>query len=311
MATRYFGKPPSAVSVTILHPMSTDPTPALVEALRDRRVIVIGASSGIGRAAARCLSAWGASVVLVGRRRHLLEELVEEMGAGFAVDADLRDPEQCHSLVERAAGKVGQIDALVFAASASTLAMTADAGADVWRMVLDTNVMAPALVTRSLLPHLTPGAFLGYLSSEIVGQPYHGLAHYAASKAALEELVRALRVEHPLYRFCCIRVGATPDTDFARDFSPELAAELFPQWIARAKLPSSFMNAHEVGSAIAGAVAIAFASPGVDVQDLTLRPPGGPMTGDSGNLVEMIAEVNATASSAPPPAAGSGAAAPG
>jgi NAD(P)-dependent dehydrogenase (short-subunit alcohol dehydrogenase family) len=264
--------------------------------------MVIGASSGIGRATARCLAASGASVVLVGRRKHLLEELVQEMGRGFVVDADLRDPDQCHSLVERAAAQVEQLDALVFAASTSTLAMTADAGADIWRTVMETNVIAPALVTRSLLSHLTAGAFLGYLSSEIVGQPYHGLAHYAASKAALEELVRALRVEHPLYRFCCIRVGATPDTDFARDFSPELAAELTPQWIARAKLPATFMTAQEVGAAIAGAVGIAFASPGVDVQDLTLRPPGGPMVEDFGDVARMIAEVNATASTAAPSA---------
>lgn len=260
--------------------------------------MVIGASSGIGRATAKCLAEWGAAVVAVGRRRPLLEDLVGEMGGGLAVDADLRDPAQCHSLVERATAGIGGVDALIFAASASTLAMTADAGADVWRTVLETNVMAPALVTRSLLPHLSPGAFLGYLSSEIVGQPYHGLAHYAASKAALEELVRALRVEHPSYRFCCIRVGATPDTDFARDFSPDLAALLTPHWIARAKLPATFMTAQEVGAAIAGAVGIAFASPGVDVQDLTLRPPGGPMVGDFGHVAEMVAEINATVSDA-------------
>lgn len=278
--------------------MSTQGSRHLAEALQGRQVMVVGASSGIGRTTARSLAEWGASVVVVGRRRQLLDELVGEMGGGLAVDADLRQPEQCESLVERAVAGVGRVDAMVFAASASTLAMTADAGADVWRLALETNVMAPALVTRSLLPHLTDGAFLGYLSSEIVGQPYHGLAHYAASKAALEELVRALRVEHPAYRFCCIRVGATPDTDFARDFSPELAAELTPHWIARAKLPSSFMTAQEVGAAIAGAVGIAFGSPGVDVQDLTLRPPGGPMVGGMGDVAGMIAEVNAAVSEA-------------
>jgi NAD(P)-dependent dehydrogenase (short-subunit alcohol dehydrogenase family) len=261
-------------------------------ALNQRKLLVIGASSGIGRATAKCLAEWGAIVVAAGRRRKLLDDLVDEMGRGFAIEADLRDPDQCQSLVERAAAHVDRFDALVFAASASTLAMTADAGADVWRTVLETNVIAPALVTRSLLPHLAPGAFLGYLSSEVVGQPYHGLAHYASSKAALEELVRALRVEHPAYRFCCIRVGATPDTDFSRDFSPQLAAELTPVWISRAKLPATFMSAHEVGVAIAGAVAMAFASPGVDVQDVTLRPPGGPFVGEMPHVAEMVAEVN-------------------
>jgi NAD(P)-dependent dehydrogenase (short-subunit alcohol dehydrogenase family) len=262
-------------------------------ALNGRHLLVIGASSGIGRATAQALAEWGATVVAVGRRRNLLDDLVDEMGSGFAIEADLRDPDQCQSLVERAVASVDHFDALVFAASASALAMTADAGADVWRTVLETNVIAPALVTRSLLPYLTPGAFLGYLSSEVVGQPYHGLAHYAASKAALEELVRALRVEHPGHRFCCIRVGATPDTDFSRDFSPQLAAELTPVWISRAKLPASFMTAREVGMAIAGAVAMAFASPGVDVQDVTLRPPGGPFVGEMPNVAERVAEVGA------------------
>jgi NAD(P)-dependent dehydrogenase (short-subunit alcohol dehydrogenase family) len=277
--------------------MSDTAPEKLTSALNHRQLLVIGASSGIGRATANCLAEWGATVVAVGRRRNLLDDLVEEMGSGYAVEADLRDPDQCQSLVERAAACVDRFDALVFAASASTLAMTADAGAEVWRTVLETNVIAPALVTRSLLPHLIPGAFLGYLSSEVVGQPYHGLAHYASSKAALEELVRALRVEHPAYRFCCIRIGATPDTDFSRDFSPQLAAELTPLWIARAKLPATFMTAREVGVAIAGAVAMAFASPGVDVQDVTLRPPGGPFVGQMPDVAEMVAEVNSAASS--------------
>lgn len=257
-----------------------DPASVPVEqALQGRRALVVGASSGIGRATARCLAQRGAVVAAVGRRRPLLDELIGEMGAGTAVDADLRDPDQCASLVEHAAARVGPFDAMVFSASASTLAMAADAGPEVWHKAMDTNVIAPALVTRSLLPHLNAGAFLAYVSSEIVGQPYHGLAHYAASKAALEELVRALRVEQPAHRFCCVRVGATPDTDFAREFPPELTAELTRHWIARAKLPSRFMTAHEVGTAIATAVAVAFACPGVEVQDLTLRPPGAPLAG--------------------------------
>jgi NAD(P)-dependent dehydrogenase (short-subunit alcohol dehydrogenase family) len=272
--------------------MNDSPPAALDESLRDRRVLVIGASSGIGRATALCLAERGAVVAAVGRRRNLLDELVKEMGGGVAVDADLRDPDHCQSLVERAAAVGGPFDALVFAASASSLAMTADAGADVWRTVMETNVIAPALVTRSLLPHLNEGAFLGYLSSEIVGQPYHGLAHYASSKAALEELVRALRVEHPAYRFCCIRVGATMDTEFARDFSPELAAELTHHWISRAKIPANLMLSADLGKAIAGAVAIALGTPGIDVQDFTLRPPGAPLVGEMPNVAEQISSLN-------------------
>jgi NAD(P)-dependent dehydrogenase (short-subunit alcohol dehydrogenase family) len=262
--------------------------------LKGRRVLVVGASSGIGRAAAVAVPALGGEVAAVGRRRSLLDELVAAMGGGVAIEADLRDPEQCKVLVDEAARALGPIDAMVFAASTSSLAMTGDADAEVWRNVLETNVMAPALVTGHLLPHLTDGAFLGYLSSEIVGQPYHGLAHYACSKAALEELIRALRVEHPAHRFCCIRVGATEGTDFGRDFSADLGTKLFPLWIQRAKLPAAFMVADEVGAAIAQAMAIAVAFPRVDVQDLTLRPPGGPYVGDIAELAGKVVEQTGT-----------------
>ncbi len=231
-------------------------------------------------------------VTVVGRRRKLLDELVCQMGGGVAVDADLRDPDQCQTLVERAVAGCGGFEALVFAASASTLAMTADAGVGVWRTVLETNVIAPALVTRSLLPYLAPGAFMGYLSSEMVGDPYHGLAHYSSSKAALEELIRALRVEHPAYRFCCIRVGATMDTEFARDFSPELASELHQHWVERAKIPASLMVSAQVGQAVAATVAIALATPGIDLQDLTVRPPGGPMLGPLPDVADQITELH-------------------
>jgi NAD(P)-dependent dehydrogenase (short-subunit alcohol dehydrogenase family) len=271
--------------------MSESKRERIEDVLQDRHILVVGASSGIGRATAAWLGERGARVAAVGRRGKLLEELVAEISGGVAIEADLRDPDQCQALVDKAVAALGKFDALVFAASASTLAMTADAGADVWRSVMETNVIAPALVTRSLLPHLTPAAFLGYLSSEVVGQPYHGLAHYASSKSALEELVRALRVEHPSYRFCCIRVGATMDTEFARDFSPELAAELSRHWIARAKIPENLMISADLGRAIGGAVAIALATPGVDLQDLTLRPPGGPFSGELPNVAEQIAEL--------------------
>lgn len=262
--------------------------------LQDRNVLIVGASAGIGRAAAQAVAALGANVGAVGRRPDRLEALVEELGRGVALAADIRDPLQCGEVVERAAAALGRVDALIFAASASSLALTKDADAETWRAVLETNVMAPALVTRSLLPHLAPRAFLAYLSSEVVGQPYHGLVHYAASKAALEELVRGLREEHPAHGFCCMRVGATIDTEFARDFSGQLSAQLLPEWMARAKLPASFMVSHDVGTAIAQAVAVALSLPGLDVQDFTLRPAGGPLVGSLQDLADTVGDANPT-----------------
>ena len=120
--------------------------------------------------------------------------------------------------------------------------------------------------------------------------PYHGLIPYGSSKAALEEVIRGLRLEHPELRFGCIRVGQTMPTDFARDFSPEVAGELMPKWMAVGRMPAQAMDVEEVGRAIADTLAVAVTTPTVEFQDMILRAPGGPFMGDvSGFVSEMEA----------------------
>ena len=117
------------------------------------------------------------------------------------------------------------------------------------------------------------------LSSESVGSPYPGLVPYAVSKAALEELIRGWRIEHPELRFSRVTVGSTLGTDFTRDFDPELTGTLYAQWVARGVIPKQAMRATDVGRSIARTLGHAVVVPDVDVQDLVLRAPGGPMVG--------------------------------
>lgn len=256
--------------------------------MRGRRALVVGASSGIGREVALRFAALGAEVVFHGRRLDRLEDAVERSGGGYAVVADVCDPPQCDVLVAEAVANLGGLDALVFAASASRLSLVQDTDAEEWARVFASNVIAPALVARAALPHLSPGAVCAFISSESVGAPYHGLIPYGASKAALEEVVRGLRIEHPEHRFACIRVGQTLPTEFARDFSPELAGELLPKWIALGRMPARAMDAAELGRAIADSVAIALASPTIELQDMVVRAPGGHFTGDVSSLVADV-----------------------
>jgi NAD(P)-dependent dehydrogenase (short-subunit alcohol dehydrogenase family) len=132
-------------------------------------------------------------------------------------------------------------------------------------------------VVRHLLDRLRPDAVVAMLSSESVGRPYPGLVPYAASKAALEELIRGWRAEHPDLRFSRITVGATDGTDFPRDFDPAVAGSLFDTWVAAGVIPARVMDAVELGAMIAHALGRAVNVPGIDVQDIVLRPPGGPM----------------------------------
>jgi NAD(P)-dependent dehydrogenase (short-subunit alcohol dehydrogenase family) len=258
------------------------------DSMLGKRALVVGASAGIGREVGLVLAALGAQVAFHGRRRDKLEEAVKRAGSGFAVVADLCDPEGCESLVAEAADRLGGIDIIVHAASLSGLGLVRDTPASEWARVYAANVIGPAMVVRAALPRLSPHAVAAFLSSESVGAPYHGLVPYNSSKAALEEVVRGLRLEHPEHRFACIRVGQTTPTDFARDFSPELAGELLPKWIAIGRIPAQSMDVEEVGRAIAYSLAVAVTTPTVEFQDMVLRAPGGPFLGDASGMVEQV-----------------------
>jgi NAD(P)-dependent dehydrogenase (short-subunit alcohol dehydrogenase family) len=256
--------------------------------LAGRRVLVVGASAGIGREAALRFAERGADVVFSGRRRDKLDDAVTAAGRGHAIPADVTDPEQCRALVSQAAELLDGIDLVVFCAAVSRILRLREATAADWDGILRTNVVGPALVLQAALPHLRPGAVVALLSSESVGTPFPGLVPYGASKAALEELIRGFRVEHPEVRFCRVTIGSTEGTEFARDFDLEVAAELFPRWVALGRLPDRLMLADEVGRVLADSLAIALATPGVDCQDLVLRAPGAEATGGADDFVAMV-----------------------
>lgn len=257
--------------------------------LLGKNVVVVGASAGIGKQAAIDMVEMGGEVVFAGRNGAKLEEALAQAGGGYSVIADIADPADCERLIAESAHHLGgRIDLLLTVVGVSRLGLVRDAGPELWKECLLTNVMGPALVTRAAIPHLVPGAFVGYFSSESVGMPYPGLVPYGSSKAALEEMIRGVRAEHPEFRISCLRVGATSDTDFARDFDPELAAYLTPKWIERGNIPTNFMTAVGLGRAVARICALASEFTEVDFQDLVLRGTGGPFFGGSEALMAQL-----------------------
>jgi NAD(P)-dependent dehydrogenase (short-subunit alcohol dehydrogenase family) len=198
------------------------------------RLLVVGASSGIGRALALLAAREGIDVVAAARRADRLDELPVE-----TVVCDARSAHDCETVVASAVSRLGGLDAVVYAAGVSPLVAVADTGADVWRDVLDTNVVGAALVVRAALPHLIAASGRAvFLSSDSVPRPYPGLVAYAASKAALNTLVAGWRVECPGVTFTRVAVGPTV-TGFADGWSPQRAAGYFTRWEAEAYLGAS------------------------------------------------------------------------
>lgn len=241
--------------------------------MQGRSVLVVGASAGIGRESAKWFASNGAKVMAIGRREDRLRELADEVELSWAAVDVAADggPERA---IEATVAAIGAIDLLLYGAAVSPMGMLADTGAAEWMTLLATNVVAPSQVCRAALPHLAPGAVVAFMSSESVGRPRKALVPYTTSKAALEELVRGWRTEHPEHRFCTICVGATIGTDFSRDFGGEILGDALMDWIRTGHLPAANMEPPEVGESIAQALAIALDHPGIDLTTFAIQPPG-------------------------------------
>lgn len=242
------------------------------------RVLVVGASSGIGREVAVQLGAGGARVVLAARRADRLAEAATEVGNGAStVVCDVRDPAQCDAVVASAVMTLGGLDAVVYATAVDPLVRLVDTDLDRWRQVYETNVFGASLVTRAALSPLTEsGGRMIYISATSVGRPLPGMGAYETSKAALDELVRAWRGEHPEIGFCNVAVGNTLGTEVYQSWDGELLAELSPVWEARGYVHDNgpgAMSVHDCATAVVAAVT----SP-VDLRYVVANPaPGSTM----------------------------------
>jgi NADP-dependent 3-hydroxy acid dehydrogenase YdfG len=168
--------------------------------MRARRVVVTGASSGIGAATLRLFRERGWDVVGVARRSDKLAALAAETGADVFT-ADLTDQAQVDALRDHLAA-TGPVDALVNNAGGALGVASVEAGdVDDWQRMFDVNVLAVKRVTSALLPLLREAALeLGGADiltvTSIAGHvPYEGGGGYNAAKFAEHALVAVLRLE--------------------------------------------------------------------------------------------------------------------
>jgi NADP-dependent 3-hydroxy acid dehydrogenase YdfG len=163
--------------------------------------VVTGASSGIGEATVRALSAEGAAVVAGARRKERLDGLVEEVtrngGKAIAVGCDVTDERQAHALVDRAIEEFGRIDVLVNNAGVMLLSKVEKGLSGEWRRMFDVNVLGLLYATDAAVGAMKRrgGGHVVNVSS-VAGRktrPTGGV--YSGTKFAVNAISEALRQE--------------------------------------------------------------------------------------------------------------------
>jgi short-subunit dehydrogenase len=164
--------------------------------LKGKRVLITGASRGIGESLARAFAGAGATVALVARTENALRALAVELG-GSAHVADLSDPLQVATLIQRVEHEIGPVDVLVNNAGVDTIGAFTDGPGDDLRRVTEVNYVAPAELCRQAIPRMLRrgGGHIVNVSSLAGCVALPGLVTYSASKAALTHFTAALRAD--------------------------------------------------------------------------------------------------------------------
>jgi short-subunit dehydrogenase len=183
-------------------------------------VIVTGASSGIGEASARAFAAAGDRVVLVARRADRLQTLASELPGSLAVPADLTRGDDIRRVVAETLHAFGRIDVLVNNAGRGVYDWLERLDEDDIRQEIDLNLLAPILLTRSVVPMMQgqgKGVIINVGSAAgRIGAPT--LSIYNTSKFGLDGFSEALRREvgPQGVKICVIYPGGVSGTEFGR-----------------------------------------------------------------------------------------------
>jgi NADP-dependent 3-hydroxy acid dehydrogenase YdfG len=235
------------------------------------RLLVVGASSGIGHAVATSAASLGAKVAVAARRMDLLNELASAIG-GFAFELDVADSASIGPVVDAAAEALGGLDAVVFTSTVIPFAHIEDTDVVTWMHAFSVNTVGANNVLRAALPHLSEDGVVLVASNNDVGRPRAGVAAYGASKAALDEILLAWRNEHPELSIVRVGIGPTQDTEILRGADRELLSQLMKSWVEHGQLPEQMSQLQDVANTLVSLVMAAVANPSVVPEVVQLAP---------------------------------------
>ena len=165
--------------------------------VKDKVVIVTGASSGIGKATVELFARKGAKVALVARSVAKMKKIAAKVPGSFVVGADLRKRQDIKRMVKEIHAHYGRIDVLINDAGQGMRSPVRYTHVDDFHQLITLNLYAPLLAMQAVIPIMGEqgGGTIVNISSEITMGIYPPYAAYAATKAALTTISKTARVE--------------------------------------------------------------------------------------------------------------------
>lgn len=236
--------------------------------IKDKVVLITGASSGIGESTARVLASRGARVVLGARRLDRLEKLSREIreqgGAAHCRNLDVVNLEDVRAFVDSALHIHGRIDTVVNNAGVMPLSRLEEVKTDEWNRMIDVNIRGVLHGIAAALPVMKRQGRGHFVNLSSIGghTVYPTSAVYSATKFAVIAISEGLRQENDNIRVTVVSPGVT-ESELADSISDAGARQAMKEF-RRIALPAE---------AVARAIAFAIDQPDdVDVNEIIVRP---------------------------------------
>lgn len=239
--------------------------------IKGKVVVITGASSGMGEAAAKHLSQLGAAVVLGARRTGRIEKLAKEIqesgGKALAIAADVTQRDQVKKLVDNAVEKFGRVDVILNNAGVMPLSPMDRINVEEWNTMIDVNIKGVLNGIAAVLPYMKEQKFGQIINTSSVAghKVFYGSAVYSATKYAVRALTEGLRMEVKPYniRTTIVCPGAVK-TELLEHISEADIQQVNKDYVGEVGIsPDSF----------ARVVAFAISQPeDVDINEIIFRP---------------------------------------
>lgn len=239
------------------------------ENIKDKVIVITGASSGIGAATARMLADMGAKVVLAARREDQLKAMANEMGDNtMYVTTDVSKRTDLDQLIQKTIVRFGHVDVLWNNAGIMPISFFDEGHVEEWDRMIDINIKGVLYGINAVLPHMLERGQGHILATSSVGglKTSPGVGVYSGTKFAVRAIMDTLREEvAQKIKVTTIYPGAT-QSELGHD-------------ITSPKIKAAYGNLGNMPkmdeTAIANAVIYAISQPGnINVNEVVLRPLG-------------------------------------